>query len=386
MKINTNLISNKNIIVFGEDFARHPHSLEHLLRPLFMTNQFIWVETIGLRSPRLSLYDLKKIILKIFRWLSSHQKISAITQKPDTVHIVAPFMIPYNQFSIVRRFNQFSVLRAVRKKMNELNFIPDYTITSVPNSCDYVGHFGEKKVIYMCVDEFSLWPGLDFKMVSEMEKKLLKKSDLVFATSSQLALSKSNQKSETVLLTHGVDFEHFKLPEKKNNSEIIKICYFGLFDERSDQSIIQYIAEHVQNSEIYIIGTVACNVSRLTMYKNIFFTGSVEYSELPQKITDMDIFILPYVKNELTKNINPLKLKEYLSTGRPVVSTSIDEVVHLKDYVHIADSGAEFKNLIDKIRKNEVNFDPQKSQVYISGTQTWTAKALEFSEKINQLE
>lgn len=382
--MNMNLISKKNIIVFGEDFARHPHSLEHLLRPLFLTNQFIWVETIGLRSPRLNLYDFKKITLKIFRWLSSNQKISAVTQKPITVHIVAPFMIPYNQFTIVRRLNQFSVLRAVRKKMNELNFKPDYTITSVPNSCDYVGHFGEKKVIYMCVDEFSLWPGLDFKMVSEMEKKLLQKADLVFATSTQLALSKSNQKSETILLTHGVDFEHFKLSEKKNISEVIKICYFGLFDERSDQSIIQYIAENVQNSEIYIIGNVACNVSQLEAYRNIFFTGPVEYSELPKKISEMDLFILPYVKNELTKNINPLKLKEYLSTGRPVVSTSIAEVVNLKDYIFIADSGVEFKNLIDKMKKHELDFDPQKSQEYVSGTQTWTVKALEFSQKINQ--
>ncbi len=380
-----NLISKKNIIVFGEDFARHPHSLEHLLRPLFLTNQFIWVETIGLRSPRLSLYDFKKITLKIFRWFSSNQKISKVTQKPNSIHIVAPFMIPYNQFSIVRRLNQFSVLRAVRKKMSELKFKADYTITSVPNSCDYVGNFGEKKVIYMCVDEFSLWPGLDFKMVSAMEKKLLKKADLVFATSTQLALSKSNQKSETILLTHGVDFEHFKLPEKKNISEVIKICYFGLFDERSDQSIIQYIAENVQNSEIYIIGNVACNVSQLAAYRNIFFTGSVEYRELPNKISDMDIFILPYVKNELTKNIHPLKLKEYLSTGRPVISTSIAEVVKLKDYVFVADSGQEFKNLIDKMRQNELDFDPQKSQTYVADTQTWKAKAIEFSEKINQL-
>lgn len=383
--MNMNLISQKNIIVFGEDFARHPHSLEHLLRPLFLKNQFIWVETIGLRSPRLNWYDLKKVSLKIFRWLSSSKNISKITKKPDSIHIVSPFMIPYNQFSIVRRFNQFSVLRAVRKKMNELNFSADYTITSVPNSCDYVGHFSEKKVIYMSVDEFSLWPGLDFQLVSEMEKMLLLKSDLVFATSTQLAMSKSNQKLETILLTHGVDFFHFKLPQKKNTSEIIKICYFGLFDERSDQSIIQYIAEHVHNSEIYIIGTVACDVSRLTIYKNIIFTGSVEYNDLPKKISDMDIFILPYVKNELTKNINPLKLKEYLSTGRPVVSTSIAEVVNLKDYIFIADSGVEFKNLIDKIKKNELDFVPEKAQAYIIETQTWTAKALEFSQKISRL-
>lgn len=189
-----NLIANKKIIVFGEDFARHPHSLEHLLRPLFLNNQFIWVETIGIRSPRLSFYDLKKMTLKILRWFSSHQKIASITLKPKTIHLVQPLMLPYNQFSIVRRLNQLLVLRAVRKKMTQLDFKADYTITSLPNSCDYVGHFSEKKIVYVCVDEYSLWPGFDHKMISEMEKKLLQKSDVVFATSTQLAATKSNQK------------------------------------------------------------------------------------------------------------------------------------------------------------------------------------------------
>ncbi len=376
------LIENKKIIVFGEDFARHPHSLEHLLRPLFLTNQFIWVETIGLRSPRLSFYDLKKIYLKILRWLSSNKKMISITQKPGTIHIVSPLMLPYNQFSIIRRLNHFLVLRAVRKKMTELNFESDYTITSLPNSCDYVGHFNEKKIVYVCVDEYSLWPGFNFKMISEMEKKLLQKADLVFATSTQLTQTKSNHKTETILLTHGVDFEHFKLPQKKKTSETIKICYFGLFDERTDQFIIQSIAEQVENSEIYIIGPVACNISQLTPYQNIIFTGAIEYNELPEKISSMDVFILPYKKNELTKNINPLKLKEYLSTGRPVISTSIAEVEKLKDYLFIADTGIEFKNTLDTLKKNEFKIDAQKTQAYISETQTWSTKAIEFSKKI----
>ncbi len=380
-----NLLTNKDLIVFGEDFARHPHSLEHLLRPLFDNNRFIWVETIGLRSPRLSLYDFKKICLKIFRWFSSEKKISATSKKPESIHIVTPFMIPYNQFSLIRWFNKYSVLKSVQKKMIELNFKADFTIASVPNSCDYVGNFSEKKIIYVCVDEFSLWPGLDFNLVSKMESMLLKKSDLVFATSTNLLKSKSNQKTDTILLTHGVDFNHFKLPVKKINPEKIKICYFGLFDERSDQKIIQYIADHVENCEVFIIGSTTCNVSMLKAHPKIKFTGPVQYSELPAKISDMDIFILPYVKNELTNNINPLKLKEYLSTGRPVISTSLAEVLMLKNYLFIADSGIAFKNVIDQSRKNELSFDSEKIQRYILDTQTWVAKAGEFSKKLNEL-
>ncbi|MGZ6523202.1 MAG: glycosyltransferase family 1 protein, partial [Bacteroidia bacterium] len=54
------LLKGQDLIVFGEDFGRHAHSLEHLLRPLFGENRFIWVETIGLRSPTFSIYDFKR--------------------------------------------------------------------------------------------------------------------------------------------------------------------------------------------------------------------------------------------------------------------------------------------------------------------------------------
>ncbi|XGC79497.1 glycosyltransferase [Bdellovibrio bacteriovorus] len=379
MKLDNDLLTGQDIIVFGEDFARHPHSLEHLLRPLFGKNRIIWVETIGLRSPRFSIYDLKRIVGKLKGWFGPKQPREA-RSLPADFWIVAPLMMPFNQWSVVRSFNRWSVKNAVNQVLQAQGFKSPITITSVPNACDYVGEFSEKLKVYVCVDEFSLWPGLDYKMVQAMEAKLLANSDVVFATSEALKNSKSNGKNETILLTHGVDFNHFNIGPK-SFSEKLNVCYFGLFDERSNQSIIETVAKQLPEVEIHIFGNVVCDVQNLRALKNIIFHGPVSYRELPSVIKDMDAFILPYVRNELTENLNPLKLKEYLSTGRPVIATPLPEVVKYKEHVILANDGSEFVTSIRQL----TNFDSAKSAKtveYLKNNETWEAKAQIFSKAL----
>ncbi|WP_413580675.1 glycosyltransferase [Bdellovibrio sp. HCB288] len=378
------LLRNRDLIVFGEDFARHPHSLEHLLRPLFKQNRFIWIETIGLRSPKFNLYDLKRVVGKIAGWLGPKQ-VQPQREIPANITVVSPFMIPFNQFALIRAFNRWSVARSVRKCIQELGFQNIITVTSVPNSSDYVGDFNETLKVYICVDEFSLWPGLDYEMVRKMEEKLLSKCDVVFATSQALTESKSNGASKTVLLTHGVEFDHFNIGGKQK-TEKLKICYYGLFDERSDQQLLIDLAKALPEASLEIIGNVVCDITRLKDEKNIHFLGLVSYAELPKAIKDMDVFILPYVRNELTDNLNPLKLKEYLSTGRPVIATALPEVVKLQDYLFVGKDGAEFAAIVNGLEA--ASLQPKGSQAlqYLQASETWEAKAELFTKVLSDHE
>lgn len=377
------LLKNQNVIVFGEDFGRHAHSLEHLLRPLFPSNKWIWVETIGIRSPKFSLYDLRRIFEKVTKWFKPQVTHEGV-QVPENITIVRPLMIPLNQFTFIRRLNRWSVQRTVGKALQAQGITSPVSIYSVPNAADYIGDFNESLKVYVCVDEFSLWPGLNYKMVKDMEDLLLKKSDLVFATSRSLQKTKSNGKSETLLLTHGVEFKHFNIgPKKVKSLESLQICYFGLFDERSDQKILKKMAESLAKDQIHIYGNVVCPIEELSGLKNIHFHGPVPYKNLPQTISSMDIFILPYVRNELTENINPLKLKEYLSTGRPVIATALPEVVAFKDHLYLGNSPEDFIAHVEEIRAGH-ELDAQRTLSYLEGNETWDAKAQFFSAEIKK--
>jgi glycosyltransferase involved in cell wall biosynthesis len=373
------MIQNESFIVFGEDFARHPHALEHLLRPLFSMNRFFWVETIGLRSPKFTFYDFSRILEKIKGWLNlSNPRDQKII--PPSVTVIRPLMIPYNQFSIIRRFNCWNVLRKVRYQLSLHNIQNPISISSVPNACDFIGSFAESLKVYYCVDEFSLWPGLDLLFVQSMEKKLMKKVDLILATSDSLTETKTLKGSITPLITHGVEFEHFNIGSQENFHSPLRLCYFGLFDERTDQNLLIDIATTVSECEIHIIGKIVCDVNRLKSFDNIKFHGSVSYRQLPFTISSMDIFILPYLRNQLTNNINPLKMKEYLATGRPVVSMDLPEVVKLGDFILIANNSRTFIDHILALKNRTKVWNSLKVLEYIKNNETWEIKAMLFSK------
>lgn len=377
------LVEGKDFIIFGEDFARHPHALEHLLRPLFETNRFLWVETIGLRSPKLSIYDIKRIVEKLNRWFfKSHTK--ATSKTPKNIIILSPLMIPFNQYLSVRKFNQWMVTRAIQKTIIKNKIETPITISSVPNACDYIGHFAEILKIYFCVDEFALWPGLSKELVERLETKIIEKSDLIIATSETLAKLKTKNGLMTPIITHGVDFDHFNIGIKKTKNAAFKICYYGLFDERSDQDVLIAISNSIALCEIHIFGNIVCNIKKLKEHNNIIFHGPVHYENLPKSIVEMDLFILPYVKNTLTHYINPLKLKEYLSSGRPVIASDLPEVIKLKDFLFVAKTPEEFVGIIQNIQNEKIPFDTEKTLSYISEHETWKAKAVLLSSLIKE--
>lgn len=376
-------MKNENIIVFGEDFARHPHALEHLLRPLFECNRFLWVETIGLRAPRLSLYDLKRIFFKFTNWFFPS---SVKTQKniPPNISILSPFMIPYNKYGFIRKFNQWNVNREIKKSIKLLDMKNIISIASVPNACDYIGFFNERLKIYYCVDEFSLWPGLDYTLVKTLEEQLISKVDLIIATSTSLSQSKTVNGVPCPMITHGVEFEHFNIGTKTINHVPIKLCYFGLFDERTDQSLLLQIVKEISFCELNIIGDVVCDTTKLNNNIRIKFHGKVSYKELPFAIKPMDIFLLPYKKNQLTNNINPLKLKEYLSTGRPVIAIDLPEVVKMKEYLYLAQDASEFIKIINNISNNSIKLNPEKTLQYVQANETWISKTKLLCKIMNE--
>ncbi|MCB0451098.1 MAG: hypothetical protein KDC97_13360, partial [Confluentibacter sp.] len=173
-------------------------------------------------------------------------------------------------------------------------------VSTVPNACDYINILNRNLTVYYCVDDFSLWPGLNQDLVRKMENQLLEKADILVATSQKLYQKLKSIGKPTHLLTHGVDvelFSHTPLVEHQCLNDIPnpRVGYFGLIDERSDQSLIAAIASDMPSFSFVMTGPVATDITRLKMCKNVYFTGPVIYSELPALIKGLDILFIPYL-------------------------------------------------------------------------------------------
>ena len=188
----------------------------------------------------------------------------------------------------------------------------------------------------------------------------------------------SHHGKQPYLLTHGANHELFSGAENEHPllRKIPKprIGYFGLFDERLDIGLLESTAKKMSHLSFVIVGPVETNVSELHRLPNIFFPGAIPYEELPAMAKGWDICMLPYRRNRLTEAIQPLKIKEYLATGKPVISTPIAEACNLREYVHLAENEEQWLDGIQQLLQGLPAANLEKRRQFLA-KESWQQKA-----------
>jgi UDP-galactopyranose mutase len=209
--------------------------------------------------------------------------------------------------------------------------------------------------VYDCMDELSAFKGAS-PHLKDCEKQLFKKADLVFTGGTSLYEHKKSMHPSVFAFPSSVDVPHFararkdigELTDPDDQKDIAhpRLGFFGVVDERMDIELLDQIALLKPDFQFVIIGPVVkIDEKDLPRRPNIHYLGSKQYAELPAYISGWDVAIMPFARNESTKYISPTKTPEYLAAGRPVVSTSIADVVKpygLDNLVHIADQPEDF--------------------------------------------
>jgi glycosyltransferase involved in cell wall biosynthesis len=167
-----------------------------------------------------------------------------------------------------------------------------------------------------------------------MEQSLLRKADLVIVSAELLQQSKAPYNPRTVLVRHGVDHRHFRTaldPETRVPESIASlprpvIGFFGLIADWVDVDLMARVAQRYPDGSLVVLGKATTDVSALERLPNVHLLGRVPYADLPAYCKGFDVALNPFRISELTLNANPLKVREYLAAGLPVVSTAIPEV------------------------------------------------------------
>ena len=381
------MITGLDFIVFSDDWGRHPFSCQHIMSRFLPGNRILWVNTLGMRNPSLTMYDLRRSIEKIRGWFSP--KKSIVSNLPENLTVIRPVVTPYNNIKPVRARNRRSVVGAVRTAMSVLGMENPVVITTLPNSVDYLGAFNEVASVYYIVDDFTEWPGLDHVFVRQMEDELLAKVDLVCASADELCRKKTRQGTAPFLLPHGVEYEHFATVTSDAEKYFPGINrpivgFFGAISPWLDLDLIYDLVIMKPEWSFVFIGPVDADIDRLRCLPNFFLPGKIPYQQLPAYAASFDVALIPFLVNELTVSVNPLKLMEYLACGLPVVSTPLPEVAKYGSDIYLAETAEGFATSIEQALKDNSEMLRHRRRGIAKG-KSWDAVASFFSDQLTNM-
>ena len=221
-----------------------------------------------------------------------------------------------------------------------------------PMPLGFTRHLRPVATVYDCMDELSAFAGAS-PLLREREQELFRRADLVFTGGQSLYEAKRGQHASVYAFPSSIDAAHFgraraALAEPEDQAPIARkrLGYFGVIDERMDLELLAGVADARPDWQLVMIGPVVkIDPESLPRRANIHYLGGKAYKELPAYIAGWDLAMMPFARNESTRFISPTKTPEYLAAGKPVVSTSIRDVVRpygVKNLVSIADTAAQF--------------------------------------------
>jgi glycosyltransferase involved in cell wall biosynthesis len=367
----------ENIVCFAKDWGEDPTSCNHVMRALARDNRVLWLNSVCSRRPDFgSRRDLGKIARKLAAFLRGPQEVE------PNLWVYTPLVLPFPYTPAAVAANR-QILRATLAVLRRRLAMPEFQLwTFLPTTAEYVGSLGESLAVYYCTDEWSGFKHLGGQPVAAMEQALLAKADVVFATSRPLVESKARYNKETHLASHGVDHAHFakaleddtQLPDELRGLRRPIVGFFGLIESWIDLGLLAHVAERRPDWSIVLVGKAAADVSSLRRHANVHLLGRRPYAELPRYAKAFDVAVCPFAQDELCRNVNPIKLREYLSAGVPVVASGIPEAAAYGDSCRLARTPDEFLAACDAaIRGDSAEARRRRSEAMRG--ETWAKKA-----------
>ena len=258
----------------------------------------------------------------------------------------------------IEEAQRVAVMRRLLSELLRRHSMEDYLLWYyTPMALPITEHLSPRAVVYDCMDELSAFAGASPEL-RDREAELLRRASLVITGGYSLYEAKRGRHHNIHAVPSSVDVAHFArarldLPDPADQADIPRprLGFFGVIDERMDLDLLAAIADARPDLHLVMIGPVAkIDPRSLPRRSNLHYLGRKSYSELPAYLAGWDVAILPFARNEATRFISPTKTPEYLAAGKPVVSTSIRDVI--RPYgelglVHIADRPGDFIAAVD---------------------------------------
>ncbi|RYE31337.1 MAG: glycosyltransferase family 1 protein [Sphingobacteriaceae bacterium] len=362
-------------------YIDHPHSVKDIIKQYRNGNK------IKSRLPAL-LFGQKK-----------YQKIAGL---PDSFTVVVPKVtLSINWlndgwlYSFLSKLNDKIVLSALAKTIKDyhvkkyifINSFDPYYFRSFPSSIKPAIN------IYQTIDDITQEKYIA-RHGTRLEKEALVKADINFATSKELTKLMAKFTDKVYCLPNAADFTLF---QQAANSPLTKpkelegitqkvICYTGAIGSRIDFELLKKIASYHHDKLLLLVGPIDDKLYKscgLEHFPNVRFAGQKKITALPAYLQYAHCTIIPFKYSVLTKSIYPLKINEYLTAGKPVVTTAFSEdIIDFKDVVYLSETEEDFVHNIQKAI-DEDSAEKKTARFTKAKNNSWEARVNQFWNYLN---
>jgi len=313
------------------------------------------------------------------------------TEVVDGVTIVVP-VVPSNLEPSRRALIERDLVDALLERERIVDYVLWYY---TPMALAFTAHLLPRAVIYDCMDELSAFKDAPAGLQA-METKLMQRAALVLTGGQTLYEAKRGQHHNIHPFPSSVDVAHFarargatEIPSDQRHIPAPRLGFFGVIDERMDLALLDGVAATRPDWNLILVGPVVkIDPATLPRRPNIHYLGGKPYGELPQYVAGWQVALLPFARNEATRYISPTKTPEYMAAGKPVVSTSIRDVVRPygeRGLVRIADDVPSFVAACESALAEDEGVRIKRFDTYLSRMswdRTWSRIEVLMSDAV----
>ncbi|MFC7494570.1 MULTISPECIES: glycosyltransferase [unclassified Nocardioides] len=369
-------------------YHNQAHSDFQLMREVAVTSPVLVVNSLGLRLPRkgVSVNPARRILRKLRSTLKLVRR--PVPGLPG-FHVMTPLILPFYGDTAGARLSAWLIRQQVRvvARLIGIRGPADVGVT-IPTAWPVVAGLPRTSLVFNRSDLQSAFPEADGGWVRSLEEELLRNSDRVLYVSHELMrLDHDLVGDRGFFLDHGADVEHFT-PDGPVDDEIDRIpgprvgFFGGLDDYVVDMDLLRRTAADLPDVQLVLVGDATCPMDDLTALPNVHWLGYRPYASIPALGRGFDVALMPWLDNEWIRFANPIKLKEYLALGLPVVTTDYPEVEDYRDRVRVATDADEFVALVRAALEDPG--DPAALRESVLGA-TWQARAHDLVELVRDV-
>ncbi len=379
----------------GEDWWYHnrAHYDMQMMRELSYRMPVLYVNSIGMRVPTVT--EGGMFFKRVQRKLKSFSR--GLVRVRDGFSVQSPVVVPGRRGM---KLSGFLLPRQVARAARKLGMRNPLIWVACPPGIQAALQMKHAGLVYQRTDRFECYEGVDQALIKSFDVTLKREADLVLYCSRHLYESETAEGHPAAFIDHGVDFSDFvaagdhpdalgsaapqQIRESLQGVTGPRVGFVGDIDSAVfDHELLLQTAALLPEVQFVLVGSCSLPEGWADSASNVHLTGRVPYEDVPATMAAMDVLMMPWHRSEWIEACNPIKLKEYLATGRPVVSTDFPELRHYEGLVAIANEPEPFAAAIQR------SIDDADPTLVVRGREriadaTWTSRAASALEELQR--